>query len=96
MASIYSVSQVNAYIKNMFSQDFALNRISIKGEVSNCKYHTSRPCNCTNIIFPIWSKLVQVAVLKKDYVIWLDVGQKAKTIRMTLPHPCKTPMSKVI
>lgn len=41
MASIYSVSQVNAYIKNMFAQDFALNRISIKGEVSNCKYHTS-------------------------------------------------------
>ena len=41
MASIYSVSQVNAYIKNMFTQDFALNRISIKGEVSNCKYHTS-------------------------------------------------------
>ena len=28
--------------------------------------------------------------------IWLDVGQKAKTIRMTLPHPCKTLMSKVI
>lgn len=41
MASVYSVSQVNAYIKNMFAQDFALNRISIKGEVSNCKYHTS-------------------------------------------------------
>lgn len=41
MASVYSVSQVNAYIKNMFAQDFALNRISVKGEVSNCKYHTS-------------------------------------------------------
>lgn len=41
MASIYSVSQVNAYIKNMFAQDFALSRISVKGEVSNCKYHTS-------------------------------------------------------
>lgn len=41
MASVYSVTQVNAYIKNMFSQDFALKRISIKGEVSNCKYHTS-------------------------------------------------------
>lgn len=41
MASVYSVAQVNAYIKNMFAQDFALNRISIKGEVSNCKYHTS-------------------------------------------------------
>ena len=41
MAGVYSVSQVNAYIKNMFAQDFALNRISIRGEVSNCKYHTS-------------------------------------------------------
>lgn len=41
MAGIYSVSQVNAYIKNMFAQDFALSRISVKGEVSNCKYHTS-------------------------------------------------------
>ncbi len=25
----------------MFSQDFALSRIAVKGEVSNCKYHTS-------------------------------------------------------
>ncbi|NBI69529.1 exodeoxyribonuclease VII large subunit [Clostridiaceae bacterium] len=41
MASVYSVSQVNAYIKNMFAQDFALNRICVKGEVSNCKYHPS-------------------------------------------------------
>ena len=41
MASVYSVLQVTAYIKNMFTQDFALNRISIRGEVSNCKYHTS-------------------------------------------------------
>ena len=40
----------------------------------NCNYHTSRPCNCTNIIFPIRGKLVQVAVLKKNYLIWLDVG----------------------
>ena len=41
MASIYSVSQVNSYIKNMFAQDFALSRIAVRGEVSNCKYHTS-------------------------------------------------------
>lgn len=41
MASVYTVSQVTAYIRNMFTQDFALNRISIRGEVSNCKYHTS-------------------------------------------------------
>ena len=38
---IYTVSQVNTYIKNMFVQDYALSRISIKGEVSNCKYHSS-------------------------------------------------------
>jgi len=41
MRNVYSVKQVNAYIKNMFAQDFMLNRIYIKGEVSNCKYHTS-------------------------------------------------------
>ena len=41
MRNVYSVKQVNAYIKNMFTQDFMLNRIYIKGEVSNCKYHTS-------------------------------------------------------
>lgn len=38
---VYSVAQVNRYIKNMFTQDFMLNRIYVKGEVSNCKYHTS-------------------------------------------------------
>lgn len=41
MAGIYSVTQVNSYIKNMFVQDFLLNRIQVRGEVSNCKYHTS-------------------------------------------------------
>lgn len=41
MASIYSVSQVNSYIKNMFTQDFMLARINVRGEVSNCKYHSS-------------------------------------------------------
>lgn len=41
MASVYTVGQVNAYIKNMFQEDFALNNIGIKGEVSNCKYHSS-------------------------------------------------------
>lgn len=39
--NIYPVGQVNKYIKNMFAQDFMLHLISIKGEVSNCKYHTS-------------------------------------------------------
>ena len=39
--NVYTVKQVNAYIKNMFAQDYMLNRIYVKGEVSNCKYHTS-------------------------------------------------------
>lgn len=39
--NVYTVKQVNAYIKNMFTQDFMLSRIYVKGEVSNCKYHTS-------------------------------------------------------
>ena len=39
--NVYSVAQVNRYIKNMFTQDFMLARIYVKGEVSNCKYHTS-------------------------------------------------------
>ena len=41
MAGVYTVTQINSYIKNMFRQDFVLNRIQIKGEISNCKYHTS-------------------------------------------------------
>lgn len=41
MQKVYSVSQINTYIRNMFTQDFVLNRIRIRGEVSNCKYHTS-------------------------------------------------------
>lgn len=41
MAGVYSVTQVNSYIKNMFTQDFLLRRIAVKGEVSNCKYHSS-------------------------------------------------------
>jgi len=41
VSSVYSVGQVNTYIKQMFQQDFMLNRMFVRGEVSNCKYHTS-------------------------------------------------------
>ena len=41
MKNVYTVKQVNSYIKNMFTQDFMLSRIYVKGEVSNCKYHIS-------------------------------------------------------
>ena len=39
--NVYTVRQVNSYIKNMFAQDYMLGRIYVKGEVSNCKYHPS-------------------------------------------------------
>ena len=41
MRSAYTVTQVNAYIKNMFTQDYMLQSLLVKGEVSNCKYHSS-------------------------------------------------------
>ncbi|RKI93582.1 exodeoxyribonuclease VII large subunit [Parablautia intestinalis] len=41
MQNVYTVGQINSYIKNMFAQDFLLQELSIKGEVSNCKYHSS-------------------------------------------------------
>lgn len=41
MQNVYTVAQVNAYIKNMFTQDFMMQSIFVKGEVSNCKYHSS-------------------------------------------------------
>ena len=41
MKNIYSVGQVNRYVKNMFTQDFVLQKVYVKGEVSNCKYHPS-------------------------------------------------------
>lgn len=41
MQKVYTVGQINSYIKNMFAQDFLLQSLSVKGEVSNCKYHSS-------------------------------------------------------
>ena len=41
MHSVYTVGQLNAYIKNMFAQEYMFRAITVKGEVSNCKYHSS-------------------------------------------------------
>ncbi|MCM1187959.1 MAG: exodeoxyribonuclease VII large subunit [bacterium] len=41
MRNIYSVGQLNSYIKNMFTQDYLLQSLFVRGEVSNCKYHAS-------------------------------------------------------
>ena len=39
--SVYSVSQVSRYISRMLQEDFLLREITIRGEISNLKYHTS-------------------------------------------------------
>ena len=75
MASIYTVGQVNNYIKRMFNQDFALNNIYIKGEVSNCKYHTSG-----HIYFTIKDRASQLscvmfASMRKNLLFTLEEGQ---------------------
>ena len=44
MAQVYSVTQVNSYIRNMVRQDFLLKRMQISGEISNCKYTDKNGC----------------------------------------------------
>ncbi|MGN0157452.1 MAG: exodeoxyribonuclease VII large subunit [Lachnospiraceae bacterium] len=56
MQSIYSVAQINSYIKNMFTQDYMLQSVSVRGEVSNCKYHSSG-----HIYFTLKDKLSVIA-----------------------------------
>lgn len=41
MKNVYTVGQVNSYIKNMFAQDYMLRSIVVSGELSNVKYHSS-------------------------------------------------------
>ena len=41
MRRIYTVGQVNRYIKGLFTGDGLLSAILVRGEVSNCKYHSS-------------------------------------------------------
>ena len=41
MRNVYTVGQINSYIKNMFKQDFLLSSLIVKGEISNCRYHSS-------------------------------------------------------
>lgn len=69
---ISSVSQVNQYIKNMFVREYALQNIYMKGEVSNCKYHTSG-----HIYFTLKDRTSQISCV-------MFAGQrKGLTFRMT-------------
>lgn len=75
MKQVYSVTEVNQYIKNLFVRDNALNHIFIKGEVSNCKYHTSG-----HIYFTLKDPLGQMACVmfagqRKGLTFRLEEGQ---------------------
>lgn len=75
MEQISSVSQINMYIKNMFIRDYRLNNISVKGEVSNCKYHSSG-----HIYFTIKDRTSQLscvmfASMRKNLEFKLEEGQ---------------------
>ena len=61
MEEINSVSQVNMYIKNMFLREYVLRNISVMGEVSNCKYHSSG-----HIYFTIKDKSSQLPCVMFD------------------------------
>jgi exodeoxyribonuclease VII large subunit len=37
---VYTVEQINSYIKNIIASDYMLKHVCIKGEISNCKYHS--------------------------------------------------------
>lgn len=41
MKNVYSVYQINKYIHNMFSEDYLLPDVSVEGEISNIKFHSS-------------------------------------------------------
>ena len=70
-----TVSQINLYIKNMFLRDYALQRLCVKGEVSNCKYHSSG-----HIYFTIKDKASQLSCVmfstyRKNLGFRLQEGQ---------------------
>ena len=41
MKNVYTVAQINAYIRSLVSEDVLLSSVFVKGEVSNLKYHPS-------------------------------------------------------
>ena len=70
-----TVSQIDLYIKNMFLRDYALQRLCVKGEVSNCKYHSSG-----HIYFTIKDKASQLSCVmfstyRKNLGFRLQEGQ---------------------
>ncbi len=72
MKNVYSVGQVNSYIKNMFAQDFMLRSVYVKGELSNVKYHSSG-----HIYFTMKDKTGTLACV-------MFAGYRSKGLKFTL------------
>ncbi len=68
-SKLYTVNEIVRYINNMVRSDYVLKNVSIKGEVSNCKYHSSG-----HIYFSIKDELASVAcIIYKSTVPGLSV-----------------------
>lgn len=76
MQKIKSVSDVNMFIKHMFATEYVLNNISVMGEVSNCKYHSSG-----HIYFTIKDSLSQLSCvmfssMRTGLDFYMEAGQE--------------------
>lgn len=76
MQEIKSVSDVNMFIKHMFAMEYVLNNISVMGEVSNCKYHSSG-----HIYFTIKDSLSQLSCvmfssMRTGLDFYMEAGQE--------------------
>lgn len=70
--NIYTVGYINSYIKRMFQQDILLHSVSIRGEISNLKYHSSN-----HIYFSIKDSTGVLACV-------MFAGDRAKGLKFTL------------
>ncbi len=74
--TVYTVAQVNSYLYQMFQSDPFLSRIYVKGEVSNCKYHSSG-----HIYFSLKDEYAQISCImfasnRRKLNFRLEDGQK--------------------
>lgn len=76
MKHVFSVSQINSYIRRIFDSDYALRKIFIKGEVSNCKYHSSGHIYFTLKDEKSALRCIMFSTDRRGLVFRLENGQK--------------------
>ncbi len=73
---IFTVTQINRYISAMFNDNRTLCRVKLKGEISNCKYHSSG-----HIYFTLKDDNSQIAAVMwrssvQNLKVWLAEGMQ--------------------